>query len=219
MKIRPTTLAAFAAFCAVSIATPAFAQEKASTPAAATKAPAENQPSEDDMAKMMALAQPGENHKVLAQLTGSWKYQVKYWMSPSAPPTESAGTSTCKPLMGGRYFQSDATGVFHVPGPDGQTHDLDFSAMWIDAYDNMKRKFVSSWIDNGGTGLTILEGSYDPASKTFTYTTEEEMMPGVKTQVRETIQILDHDHHVLEWYENHGGKEVRTMEISYTRQS
>jgi hypothetical protein len=43
------------------------------------------------------------------------------------------------------------------------------------------------------------------------------MMPGMKTKVRELVKITDKDHHVFEWYEDRGGNEVRTMEISYTR--
>lgn len=219
MNIRQTVYATLTlAVSTAWLAAPAFAQEKTSTPAEA-KASANAQPSQEDMANMMALAQPGENHKVLALLTGTWKYQVKYWMAPGSPPTESNGTSTYKPLMGGRYFQNEANGVFHIPGPDGQMHDMDFKGMSIDAYDNVKQKFVSSWIDNMGTGIAILEGTYDPATKTLTYYTEEEMVPGVKTKARQTIKILDHDHYVLEWYENHGGAETKTMEINYTRQA
>jgi hypothetical protein len=39
----------------------------------------------------------------------------------------------------------------------------------------------------------------------------------MKTQVREVLKIADKDHQTLEWYENRGGQEKKTMEISYTR--
>ena len=81
----------------------------------------------------------------------------------------------------------------------------------------MKKKFVSTWVDNMGTGFLMSEGTYDPASKTFTYTSEFEMAPGVKTQAREVVKIVDADHHTLEWYETRGGQEAKTMEISYSR--
>jgi len=68
-----------------------------------------------------------------------------------------------------------------------------------------------------GTGIMLSEGDYDPATKTFTYPSEEEMMPGVKTKVREVIKITDKDHHTFEWYEDRGGQETKTMEINYTR--
>jgi hypothetical protein len=62
------------------------------------------------------------------------------------------------------------------------------------------------------------EGTYDPATKTLTYTSEYEPMPGMKTKVRELLKIPDKDHHTLEFYEDRGGKEVKVMEIIYTRQ-
>jgi hypothetical protein len=61
--------------------------------------------------------------------------------------------------------------------------EVTFKGMGMDGYDNVKQKFVSSWGDNMGTGIILLEGDYDPATKTFTYTTEEEMVPGMKTKV------------------------------------
>jgi Protein of unknown function (DUF1579) len=87
----------------------------------------------------------------------------------------------------------------------------------MEGYDNVKKKFVASWIDNMGTGIEFSEGFYDPASKTFTYTSEVEMVPGMKVPIREVIKIADNNHMMLEWYENQGGQEKKTMEISYTK--
>ena len=95
--------------------------------------------------------------------------------------------------------------------------DMQFKGMGIEGYDNAKQKFVGSWIDNMGTGIQFSDGTYDPATKTLTYTSEIEMMPGMKTPVREVLKIADKDHMMLEWYETHGGQEKKTMEINYTR--
>jgi Protein of unknown function (DUF1579) len=89
--------------------------------------------------------------------------------------------------------------------------------MAVEGYDNIKKKFVSSWIDSMGTGIQFSEGTYDSATKTFTFNMEMEMVPGMKTPVRETIKLTDKDHMMLEWYENRGGQEKKTMEIAYTR--
>jgi len=106
---------------------------------------------------------------------------------------------------------------FGVPGPDGKMMDMEFKGTATDGYDNVKKKFVSSWIDNMGTGIVISEGTYDTATKTFTYYAETEMMPGMKTKIRQVLKIADNDHHTLEFYEDRGGQEVRTMEIKYAR--
>lgn len=169
------------------------------------------------MAQMMELGKPGENHKLIAPLVGDWTYTVKMWMDPSAPPTESKGTSTRKMVMDGRFYIADAKGTFQMPGPDGKMKDFSFTGMSIEGYDNVKKKFVSTWIDNMGTMILMSEGNYDAASKTFTYNADCEMMPGMPMKIREVIKVVDNDHHVFEWYENRGAGEAKTMEISYTR--
>jgi hypothetical protein len=121
--------------------------------------------------------------------------------------------------MDGRYFISEHSGKFQMPGPDGKAMEMDFKGVSTEGYDNAKKKFVATWIDNMGTGIMFLEGTYDSMNKTFTYRGEEEMIPGTKTKVREVIRITDNDHHVLEWYEDRGGTEVKTMEIAFTRKS
>jgi hypothetical protein len=219
MIIRQSVLAAMlAGVVAASWAPAAFGQEKGTlTPN--PKAAASPSPAAEDMGQMMADATPGENHKLLAGLVGTWTYKVKFWWAPGSPPSESAGVSNCKPVLDGHYFISDSEGKFQMPGADGQMQGFDFKGMALDGYDNAKKKFVADWIDNMGTSIAAFEGTYDAGTKTFTYHGEEESTPGTKTKVRETMQILDPDHHVLEWYEEHGGKEVKMMEISYTRQS
>lgn len=173
------------------------------------------------MAKMMEMmtemGKVGENHKLLGNLAGSWTYTVKMWMDPSGKPQESKGTSTRKAIMDGRFYVAEHTGKFKMPGADGKMQDMNFKGMAIEGYDNVKKKFVSSWVDNMGTMIMNSEGTYDAATKTFTYNAECEMMPGKISKIREVIKIVDNDHHVFEWYDNMHGPEAKTMEISYTR--
>jgi len=171
------------------------------------------------MKQMIEMSKLNENHKVLASMDGSWNYTIKFWMNPdpNAPPQQSKGTATRKSIMGGRYSVMDVSGKMQMPGEGGKMKEMQFKGMGIEGYDNAKKKFVGSWIDNMGTGIQFSEGTYDPATKTFTYTSEIEMMPGMKTPVREVIKATDKDHMTLEWYENRGGQEKKTMEINYTR--
>ena len=209
---------------ATLIALPSFAQSPAKSPPVALSAVAANptgsQPNPQEMMKqMMELSKLNENHKLLASMDGNWNYTIKMWMNPdpNAPPQESKGTATRKSIMGGRYCVMDVSGKMQMPGEDGKPKDMQFKGMGIEGYDNVKKKFVGSWIDNMGTGVQFSEGTYDPATKTFTYTSEIEMMPGMKTPVREVLKAADNNHMILEWYENRGGQEKKTMEINYTR--
>jgi hypothetical protein len=227
-------------FAVAMITIPSFAQTQPSSPnapsipsdsprASSAQAPAvatspvaapSGQPNQAEMMKqMMELSKTGENHKLLANLAGTWVYDIKFWMNPdpNAPPSESKGTAVRKPIMNGRYFVMDVSGKMQMPGPDGKPKDMQFKGMSIEGYDNVKKKFVATWIDNMGTGIEFSDGTYDPATKTFTYNLEMEPVPGMKAKVREVLKIVDNDHQTLEWYENRGGQEKKTMEINYTR--
>jgi hypothetical protein len=193
------------------------AAESKLTTAAATEAKSA-QPSEAEMMKqMMELGKPGENHKLLSDMAGTWTYTIKMWMNPSAPPTSSTGSAVIKSVMDGRYFVGDFTGKMQMPGADGKMKDMPFKGMSIDGYDNVKKKFVSTWCDNMGTGIMMSDGTYDSASKTFAYNSEYEAMPGMKSKVRMMLNIVDKDHHKFEFYEDRGTGEAKTMEINYTR--
>lgn len=170
------------------------------------------------MEQMMEMGKIGENHKLIADLAGNWTYTVKMWMDPSGKPQESKGISTRKAIMGGRYYLAEHAGSFQMPGPDGKMQKMDFKGMAIEGYDNAKKKFISSWIDNMSTMILNSEGTYDPATKTFTYNAECQMVPGKTTKVREVIKVVDKDNHTFEWYDDsRGGEMAKTMEISYTR--
>ena len=61
----------------------------------------------------------------------------------------------------------DVSGKMQMPGEDGKMKDMQFKGMGVEGYDNVKKKFVGSWIDNMGTGIQFSDGTYDPATKTL----------------------------------------------------
>ena len=217
LKFAIGTIAA--AFTAALFTAPVFAQESSPNPAAAA-APAAGQPNEAEMMKqMMELAKLNENHKLLKDSVGTWSYAVKMWMNgdPSSKPEESRGIAKRTAIMDGRFVVMDVAGRMQMPGADGKMKSMTFKGHGLEGYDNVKKKFVGTWMDNMGTGIMMSEGDYDPATKTFTYNSEMEPMPGMKTAVREVLKMTDKNHMTFEWYENRGGQEVKTMEINYTR--
>lgn len=215
MKTRNLTITA--ALTAILLAAPGFAQEASP---GANASPAAN-PMEDPamMAKMMEMAKPNDNHKLLASMDGSWNYTVKMWMNgdPSTPPDVSKGTAIRKTIMDGRYVVMDVKGKMEMPGQDGKPKSFTFLGRGTEGYDNAKQKFIGSWIDNMGTGIMMSEGTYDPSTKTFTYNSESEPVPGMKYKVREELKLESKNQMTMNWFEDHGGKEVKTMEIDYTR--
>ena len=119
--------------------------------------------------------------------------------------------------MDGRYVTGDYSGSFKMPGADGKMQDMNFKGMSMDGYDNAKKKFVSGWVDNMGTGIMVTEGTLDEATKSITYTGSFEMAPGMSFKVREVIKFTDKDHMAMEYFEDRGQGEMKSMEINYTR--
>ena len=149
MKTLKNAFVTIAAVLSTALITPTFAEE-----AKAKDATASPQMSDAEMmAKMTELAKLNENHKLLAQLAGTWTYTVKMWMAPDAPPMESKGSAVRRPIMEGRYFVANFTGEMKMPGEDGKMKNFEFKGMSIEGYDNVQQKFVSTWCDNMGTGI------------------------------------------------------------------
>lgn len=161
------------------------------------------------MAKWMEFATPGDAHKLLATMVGKWNLKVKMF-EPNKPPTEEPATSESKMILGGRYLEDHTRGTFM-----GQP----FEGQGITGYDNLKKKYCGTWVDNFGTGIMPLEGTYDASTKTFTYASESpDVMTGKYTKSRMVDKITDNDHWTMQMFGNGpDGKEMMMMEIDYTR--
>ena len=162
------------------------------------------------MEKWAELAKPGPAHKALDPHVGKWTVKVKHMMEPGAPAVESDATSEVKWIMDGRYLQEEVNGSFM-----GQP----FKGIGICGYDNLKQKYVSSWIDNMNTGIATSEGTQDAASKTFNYTTEcPDPMTGKYSKGRTVQKWTDNDHYTMQMFgPGPDGKEMMHMELNATR--
>ncbi|MBH0202371.1 MAG: DUF1579 domain-containing protein [Nitrospira sp.] len=161
------------------------------------------------MERWKQAAMPGEPHKLFATLVGSWTTATKEWMEPNKPPIESTGTAESKMLMDGRFLQQE----FH-----GQMMGQPFTGMSIAAYDNLRQKYVTVWVDTRGTGVFIMEGTASADGKTITLRGSH-AEPGGGTMTHRAIwKIADNNHQLVEMYgAHHGRKEMKMMEIAYTR--
>jgi hypothetical protein len=155
------------------------------------------------------LATPGEPHKLFATLAGSWTTTTKEWMEPGKPPTESAGTADMKMLLDGRFLYQEY---------NAQMMGQPFSGIGIDAYDNMTKKYVTAWIDTMGTGIFMMDGTASADGKTITLKGSHPEPGGGKMTHRAVWKIVDGNTQTFDMYgTHHGGKEMKVMEIVYTR--
>lgn len=176
--------------------------------------PAKSKPGkEGEMAAMMAAYEkagtPGEAHKHLQKQVGKWDVTMKSWMQPNQPPMESTGTAEVKPILGDRFVQTTFTGT--VQGKP-------FTGIGTTGYDNTKKKYVGTWIDSMSTGIMRSEGTPDASGKVITANAiGTDPLSGKESRTRIVEKWESDNKKVEEFYERKGGKEIKTMEITYTR--
>ena len=83
----------------------------------------------------------------------------------------------------------------------------------------MKKEYFSTWIDNMGSGILIMTGQYDEASKKLTLSGTMKCMNGQEGTMKEVYTFVDDTHHIMEMYgpDPKTGKEYKNMEIKYTK--
>ena len=204
MKVR-NTLAGVLALAMAILASVAMGDEKAKK--AAKAAPMDEKAA---MEAMMKAGTPGEAHKKLEPMVGTFDTKAKMWMDPSKPPEESTGKAEHKWVLGGRFVQQNYEGTFM-----GQP----FSGMGYAGYDNITKKYTGTWMDSMGTAMMNSTGKADATGKVLTYTAMmNDPITGKLCKITEKVTVTDNDHHMMEmWGPDPSGKNYKMMEITYVR--
>lgn len=153
---------------------------------------------------------PGEMHKWLQKTNGFWEADLSVWMDPAMPPEKTKGTIEQSSIFGGRYVVGKYNGIIMGQKTEGMT---------TMGYDNGKKLFVSTWIDNQGTGIVYMTGTYDEKTKTLNLSgTQTDPMTGKDSPIREELTIIDDDSYSMAMYgAGMNGKEMKFMEGIYKR--
>lgn len=151
---------------------------------------AQAQPEGDpQMDAMMAAMQPGEAHKALEVMLGTWEGDVKFWMAPDTEPMVSHGKATRQWILDGRFVEEKVEaemmgGVFHGLGLVG--------------YNTLEKRYESFWAENMATWMSMATGTYDPAKKTFEFTGEMlDPMTGKRQKQRTTVDCSNPNREVM----------------------
>ena len=157
----------------------------------------------------MAFMTPGNEHQMLAQANGTWNEDITFFMDPKSPPMKTKSTCVNEMVLGGRYQRGVHTGEMMGQPFEGQS---------LTGYDNSRKVWFSTWIDNMGTGIAYAEGTFDNAKKTLTLKGKmTDPVSGKNMDFRETLTFVDADHQKVEMFNTTSGKEEKSMEISLTR--
>ncbi|GAB0154799.1 hypothetical protein CHRYSEOSP005_00590 [Chryseobacterium sp. Alg-005] len=160
----------------------------------------------------MEFATPGDMHKMLAKSDGTWTGENTMWMEEGGQPMKSTSECINKMVFGGRYQISEHKGSFM---------GMPFEGMSTTGYDNSKKKFISTWIDNMGTGVMYMEGEWNAANKSIEFKGKmtDPARPGKDCDVREVYTFIDDNNQKLEMFgpDSKTGKEFKTMEINFVR--
>ncbi|MDB5232497.1 MAG: hypothetical protein JWN76_3302 [Chitinophagaceae bacterium] len=148
---------------------------------------------------------PGDVHKMLASQDGNWTVETTMKVHPDSAEMKSTGTEVNKMILGGRYQES----VFK-----GNMMGMPFEGRSTLGYDNAKKLFVNSWIDNMGTGVSYMEGPWDATNKTINLKGKTvDPITGKEKNMREVMTFIDDKNQKVEMYDEVNGKEFKNMVI------
>lgn len=167
--------------------------------------------SEAEMKAWQEFMTPGSMHQMMARFNGEWNEDITHWMQPGAEGMKSNASCVNTMILGGRYQESRHTGSFFGMPFEGLS--------WL-GYDNGKKLFVSTWIDNMGSGIATMEGPWDEKTKTIDLRGKAtDPMTGKDVPMRQVFKIIDDHTQVVEMYGVYQGKEFKNMEIRLTRKN
>jgi hypothetical protein len=174
------------------------------------------EPSPAQMQEMMKKWQdamtPGEGHAYLQFLVGEWSVESRVWMKgPDGPPEITKGSSSMKPVLGGRFIRQDMKGSMMGKPMNG---------IGFMGYDNFKKAYVGFWIDNTSTALFTMEGSANADHTLFTLTGKaDDPMTGEKDKPVVYIwRVVDKSTHVFEIHDPAiPGGNTKVVEMTYRK--
>ncbi len=168
---------------------------------------------EQDMQAMMEIYRkvgtPGEPHRLLSKLEGSWTTKSRGWLEPEKPPRESSGTCEQKMVLDGHYLRQEYA---------GDMMGMPFTGINILGYNNHTKKYESIWIDSMSTAVYYFVGSAGADGRTITQECRYDDPARGPSVWRTVTRIKDENTVEFEMYlAPKGKKEEKMMEMTIAR--
>lgn len=163
-----------------------------------------------EMEAYMKAGTPGKQHHELASKVGTYSMKIKSWHEPGGPAMEEAGTATRRMVLDGRVMVEEVSSTMT---------GTPFAGQGMTGYDNVSGKYWSLWTDSMSTGAMFSQGTCDAQQVcTFIGSWNDPIKKGPVT----ARMISRWTNPKTEVFEMHGpgrdGKEMKRMEITYTKQ-
>ena len=175
---------------------------------------AAQEPSPEEMQQAMARWQeamtPGEHHQLLERFVGDWDITVSVsGMGPEAQT--STGTVTARWVLGGRFVREEI---------EGEMMGMPMRSIAFYGYDNFRRMYTLTEMDNLATATQVAQGSLNQAGDVITYFgTMDEPMTGERGKTAKFVmRLVGPDTRVFEIHDLHIiPGDTKVVEVTYRR--
>jgi hypothetical protein len=156
----------------------------------------------------MKAGTPGDHHKMLASLAGTWIARSKMGME-AGTTMEETGVSEQKMILGGRFLKQEYS---------GQMMGRPYNGIGYTGYDNHAKKYISTWIDSTSTAILFFEGTAGTDGKTITQECSHDDPVRGPMKWRSVTRIVEENKNIFEMFSiDKSGKQEKMFEINYTR--
>jgi hypothetical protein len=160
--------------------------------------------------KMLEASAVTFRHELLHSMQGTWKVESKFWMNPKKAPEISKGTAKNTLVLGGRFVRQEFS---------SKMMGKKFTGIGYTGYDNLKKAYVSNWMDNFSTQIMQSQGYYNVKQNAIVFRGKIDC-PYKKQQIatREVLKFVNKKHMIFTMFMTSPGKpEVKSFEIKYTK--
>ncbi|MFK8054273.1 MAG: DUF1579 family protein [Woeseiaceae bacterium] len=165
--------------------------------------------SADAAAAMQAAATPGDSHANLAKSVGKFKASMSMFMAPGAEPMQST-------MLVEREMDLDGRVLAEVW--QGSVMGAPFQGRSRTGYDNVTKRYWSTWSDNMSTGLLVMYGNWDESAQAIVFTgTGNHPVTGASYSMRSVGKHHEDGSESMTMYEDHGAGEYKTMSFTLER--
>ncbi len=152
----------------------------------------------------------GEQHGEFKKYVGEWTTSTKVMMPGAPEAPASTGSASFKLLMDGRFLEQTYS---------GNMMGMPMEGMGLMGFDNNRKLFVNTWVDNFSTGMMMMKGNKSQDGKTLTMIGEmDEPMTGeMGKAIRSQTKWLNENSFKFTMDEIIYGEPFTVLEVTYTR--